>query len=193
MATELSRLLEQEAKAEKDKALADARVRADEILAAARRDAEGFLEVARYRLATERVQEIARATSTASLRAAALVLAAKDEAIQAVFARAEADLRTAAADPARRRAMITTYLGEAARDLTPGHVVEVSTGDAEAARDAANALGLSVEVRENANLTNGVRLVSADGRSVVENALGGRLARARREFVSRVAEVLWGA
>ena len=48
-------------------------------------------------------------------------------------------------------------------------------------------------MRENANLTDGVRLVSADGRSVVENALAGRLARARREFVSRVAEVLWGA
>ncbi len=131
MATELSRLLETEAKGEKDKVLADARVRAEEILAAARRDADGFLEAARRRLATERTQEIARATSTASLRAAALVLAAKDEAIRTVFERAEADLRAAAADPVRRRAMIATFLGEAARDLTPGHALEVSPGDAD--------------------------------------------------------------
>jgi vacuolar-type H+-ATPase subunit E/Vma4 len=193
MATELSRLLETEAKGEKEKVLADARARAEEIHAAARREAEAFLEAARHRLATERTQEIARATSTASLRAAALVLSAKDDAIRTVFERAEADLRAAAADPARRRTMIATFLGEAARDLTPGHAVEVSPGDTEAAREAAKALGLNVEVRENASLSDGVRLVSADGRSVVENALEGRLARARREYVSRVAEVLWGA
>jgi len=194
MATELSRLLEHEAKAEKDKALADARARAEEIVAAARRDAEGFVEVAQHRLAAERGQEIARATSTASLRAAALVLAAKDEVIRAVFDRADAELRAAAADPLRRREMITTYLREAAGDLPGGRaVVEVSPGDAETARDAAKALGLEVDVRENPTLADGVRLVSADGRSVVENTLDGRLARARREFVSRVADVLWGA
>jgi len=39
----------------------------------------------------------------------------------------------------------------------------------------------------------GVRLVSQDGRAIIENMLPGRLARARRELVSRVAEVLWGA
>jgi vacuolar-type H+-ATPase subunit E/Vma4 len=47
-------------------------------------------------------------------------------------------------------------------------------------------------VREAADVADGVRVAAADGRVVVENTLGSRLARARREMVSRVAETLWG-
>ncbi|HYM70078.1 MAG TPA: V-type ATP synthase subunit E [bacterium] len=194
MGSELSQLLEREAKAEKDKALGEARARAEEILAAARREAEEILAVGRHRLEGERAQERARATSTASLRAAALVLAAKDEGIRAVFERAEAALRSAAADPARRRAMIRALLREAAHGVSGGRVaVEVSPGDTDAAREAVRELGLDAEVREAPGVRDGVRLVSEDGRAIIENMLPGRLARARRELVSRVAEVLWGA
>ncbi|HLJ58660.1 MAG TPA: V-type ATP synthase subunit E [bacterium] len=194
MGSELSQLLEREARAEKDKALGEARARAEEILAAGRREAEEALAAGRHRLEGERAQEHARATSTASLRAAALVLAAKDEGIRAVFERAEAEVRAAAADPARRRAMIRALLREAARGVSGGRVaVEVSPGDADAAREVVRELGLDAEVREAPGVRDGVRLVSQDGRAIIENMLPGRLARARRELVSRVAEVLWGA
>jgi vacuolar-type H+-ATPase subunit E/Vma4 len=190
--TQLIQLLEQEARAEKDQALQEAQAKAEEILAAAARDADELEAAARQRVEAEQVQARARATSTASLRAAALVLAAKDEAIRKGFEQAEADLRAAAANPQRRVAVLKSLLREAARDLSTGRVtVETSRGDVQAVRDAARELGLDAEVREAADVADGVRVAAADGRVVVENTLGSRLARARREMVSRVAETLW--
>ena len=218
MGSELTHLLEKEARTETDAVLAAARARADEILAAARREAEEIAAATRHRLDGERAQARARATSTASLRAAAVVLAAKDESIRKVFAQAEAELKKAAADPARRRSMIRNLLEEAAQGAHPAGsqgahpagaqgaqpgraagptmrrvTVEVAPGDAQAAREACQALGLDADVRETDQVVDGVRLLSADGRAIVENTLPSRLARARREMVSRVAEILWGA
>jgi V/A-type H+/Na+-transporting ATPase subunit E len=191
--SELNRLLEQEAQAEQDKVLADARARAEEIRAAARREAQEIVAAGQRQVEDDRTQALARATSTASLKAAALVLVAKDEAIHAVFDQAETALRGAAADASRRRAMLHSFLREAQGDIAGGRVVvEASPDDVQAVGEACQALGLDAEVRENAEVTDGIRLSSLDGRVVVENTISGRLTRARREMVTRVAEVLWG-
>jgi len=190
--SELRQLLEQEAQAEQDRALAEARTKAEEIVTAARREAEEIATSGRRRVDDERAQALARATSTASLRAAALVLAAKDEVIRKVFEQAEADLRSGAADPKRRRAMFLGLLREAMRGVAGGRVlVVVSPGDAEAVRAACQEFGLDAEVRESADVADGIRLATPDGRAVVENTVPSRLARARREMVSRIAEILW--
>jgi vacuolar-type H+-ATPase subunit E/Vma4 len=89
MSSELIQLLEQEARVEKDKVLSEARARAEEILAAARREAEEIVAAARRRSEAERAQARTRASSAASLRASALLLEAKDKAIQGVFERAQ--------------------------------------------------------------------------------------------------------
>ncbi len=192
MGSELRQLLEQEAQAEQDRALAEARTRAEEIIAAARREAEEIVASGRRRADDERTQGLVRVTSTASLRAAALVLAAKDEAIRKVFEQAEADLRSGAADPKRRRAMLLGLVREAMRGVAGGRVLVVaSPGDVEAVRDACRELGLDAEVRESPDVADGIRLATPDGRAVVENTVPSRLARARREMVSRVAEILW--
>ena len=193
MGSELLNLLEQEARAEQDKSLGEARARAAEITAAARREAEEIFAANQRRLEAEAAQARTRATSTASLRAAALILAAKDEALRKVFEQVEAELRTAAAHPARRRAMLREFLREAAQGFPPGRaVVEVARGDVQVVQEVCRELGLDLEVRESGQVSDGVRLVSPDGRAVVENTLPSRLARARREMVSRVAEILWG-
>ncbi len=193
MGSELIQLIEQEAEAEKDKILADARARADEILAAARREAEEILATSRQRVEEERTRALTQAQSTASLRAAALILIAKDEVIRKVFEQAEAQVRAAAANAARRRAMLRDLLREALRGLPGGRVtVEVSPGDVQAVQEVCRELGVDVEVRGNAQVVDGVRLISPDGRAMVENTIPSRLERARREMVSRVAEVLWG-
>ena len=184
-------LLEQEARVEKDTALEEAQAKAEEILAAASRETDGIEAEARRRVEAEQVQARARATSTASLRAAALVLAAKDEAIRKVFEQAEADLRAAAANPPRRAAVLRGLLREAAQGLTGRLTVEAAGGDVQAVRDACRELGLDAEVREAPGVADGVRVASPDGRVVVENTLSSRLGRARREMVSRVAETLW--
>lgn len=193
MGTQLIQLLEQEARVEKDQALREAHAKAEEILAAATREAEEIEAAARRRVQSEQAQAKAQATSTASLRAAALVLAAKDDAIRGVFEQAEAALRAAASDPQRRPGVLRVLLSEAGRDLTDGGRVTVETapGDVPAVRDACRELGLDAEVRGVPDVADGVRVAAADGRVAVENTLGSRLARARREMVSRVAETLW--
>ncbi len=193
MSSELVRLLEQEARTEKEKALADARARAEAIIIAARQEAEETLAEARRRIEADQAQARTRAASTASLRAGALVLEAKDEAIRKVFERAEAELRAVVADPGRRRAAIRQLLREAAQGFAGGRVTaEIPPGDAQAVREASRDLGVEIEVRENPAVTDGVRLVSQDGRLVVENTVSSRLARARLNLVSQVAEILWG-
>lgn len=193
MGSELIHLLEEEARVEKDKVLAEARAKADAILTAAHPEAEEIVAEGRRRTEDERAQSRARATSTASLRAAALVLAAKDAAIRKVFEQAETELRSASQDPHRRRAMIHALLREATRGLPGGRVtIEASPGDVQMVQEACRELGVDGEARENVEVTDGVRLASPDGRVVVENTMPSRLVRARREMVSRVAEILWG-
>jgi vacuolar-type H+-ATPase subunit E/Vma4 len=191
--TQLIQLLEQEARVEKDQALQEAQAKAAEIAAAAAKEAAEIEAEARRRAEAEQAQAQARAASTASLRAAALVLAAKDQAIRQVFEQAEAELHQAAGNPQRRAAVLRSLLREAAKDLAAGGrvTVEAARGDAAAVREACREIGLDAEVREAADVSDGVRVASADGRMVVENTLGSRLARARREMVSRVAETLW--
>jgi len=190
---QLIQLLEQEARVEKDQVLKEAETKAAEILEAARREAQETEAAARGRVEAEQAQARARASSTASLRAAALVLAAKDQAIRQVFEQAEAELRQAAGNPQPRAAVLRSLLREAAQGLSGGGrlIVETSSADVAAVREACRELGLDADVREAADVADGVRVASADGRVVVENTLGSRLARARREMVSKVAEMLW--
>ncbi len=193
MGSELLNVLEQEARAEQDTVLAEARAKADAALAAARREAEEIVAATQRRLAAEAARARTQAASTASLRAAALVLAAKDEGLRKVFDQAETELRQAAAHPARRRMMLREFLREAAQGLPPGRAtVEVAPGDVAVVPEVCRELGLDLEVKASADVRDGVRLVSPDGRAVVENTLASRVARARREAVSRVAEILWG-
>ncbi|HTD46464.1 MAG TPA: V-type ATP synthase subunit E [bacterium] len=193
MGSELARLLEGEARVEKDKVLAEARARAEELLAAARKDAEELAGATRRRLENERAQAKTRAASAASLKAAAMLLEAKDTAIQAVFDRAAAELKRMSEDPARRRAMLRTLLTEAAQGLeTQGGTLDVPPGDAGIAQEVAKAMGLSVEIRETPEVIGGVRLTTRDRRIMVENTLASRLSRARAALVSRVAGTLWG-
>jgi vacuolar-type H+-ATPase subunit E/Vma4 len=191
--TQLMQLLEQEARVEKDQALNEAQTKAQEITEAATREAAEIEAAARHRVEGEQAQARARASSTASLRAAALVLAAKDQAIRQVFEQAEAELHRAAGSPERRGAVLRGLLREAAQGAAGGGrvAIETSQTDVAAVRDACRDLGLDAEVREAAGVADGVRVVSADGRIVVENTIASRLARARREMISRVAETLW--
>jgi len=193
MGSELARLLEGEARVEKDKVLAEARARAEELLAAARKDAEELAAATRRRLENERAQAKTRAASAASLKAAAMLLEAKDKAIQAVFDRAAAELKRMSGDPARRRALLRNLLTEAAQGLeTQGGTLDVPPGDAGIAQEISKDMGLSVEIRENPEVIGGVRLTTRDRRVMVENTLASRLSRARAALVSRIAETLWG-
>jgi len=188
------RLLEQEVHAEVDGVLAEARGRADEIVAAARRAADETVAEARRQVERRRIETHSRAASAAKLRAAALILQTKDEAIRGVLDDAEAAARDALRDPARRRAVLRAFLEEASQALGKGQVtVEVPPDDGPAVVEACGALGMGAEVREGLDVEDGIRVVSADRRAVIENTLTSRLARVRHGLATRVASVLWGS
>src|SRR5438132_9331297 len=100
MTSELLQLLEQEARVERDKTLAEARARAEQIVAAAQKEAEILQAEHRRRMEGVRAQARTQAVSAASLRAAARLLQAKDEAIQPGCARATDGLGRVANEPA---------------------------------------------------------------------------------------------
>ncbi len=193
MSSELLRLLEQEAQSERDKALGEARARAEQIVASARQEAEAIRAEHRRRAEGERTQIRTQAASAASLRAAALLLQAKDEAIQAVFARATDELKRVSEDPARRRKLLRHLIEEAAEGLPANRaILEVAPGDAAPAKAVCRELGLAVEVRETPEASGGIRLTTEDRRITIENTVASRLSRTRSSLVSRVAETLWG-
>jgi V/A-type H+-transporting ATPase subunit E len=194
MGSELLRLLEEEVRAEVDAVLTEARTRTDEILNAARADADATMVEAQRRVDHRRADARARATSAARLRAQALVLQTKDAAIREIFNGAEALVRDALRDPPRRRATLTAFLREARAALGPGSVVvEAAPDDLAAAAEVCRTLAWDADVRPAADVADGVRVLSRDRRTVVENTLASRLVRIRGGLAATVASALWAS
>jgi vacuolar-type H+-ATPase subunit E/Vma4 len=116
-------------------------------------------------------------------------LNAQQEAIESVFRQAEAEIDRLAEDPSRYGSVLEALLKEAADGVrgTPDAVLVAPT-DVDAARKAAKAIGLDAEVRGDASLSGGVKLVT--GRVSVENTLSARLEALRDELASEVAAAL---
>ncbi len=192
MSSELLVILEKESAAEVERILSEARAKTDEVLAEARTSSRALLDAQRVRLEGERKVALARAQSAAQVRAAAAVLQAKDQAINEVFVRAEAELRRLQQDPARYGAVLRALIREAAAGLSGRVLVEVSPDDRDAARQAVRDLGLDAEVRTAPDVSGGVRVATADRRFIVENTLASRIERVKPVLTSDIAALLWG-
>jgi vacuolar-type H+-ATPase subunit E/Vma4 len=188
--SELITLLEREAAAEREQVLAGARAQAEEIRDRARREAEAYLAAARERLEAETRAVLVKAQSTAQLRAASMVLQAKEDEIARVFAQAEEELARVASDAQRYPAVLRAFVEEGLRGLRGPAVVTVNPADAAAAeavvRDRAE-----VTVRTDPAVRGGARVATPDGRFVVTNTLASRLERARPMLAAEVARILW--
>lgn len=192
MTSELVAILEKEAAAEIERVLAEARAKAEQIGAQAQEEAQSFLAAQRSRMDAERKAAQVRAQSAAQVKAAALVLQAKDQAIADVFAGAEAELARVAQDKARYGAVLRGLIREAAGGL-PGRItVEANPRDLDLARQAVRELKLDAEVKAADDVTGGVRLISDDGRFIVENTLASRVERVRALLAPEIAALLWG-
>jgi V/A-type H+-transporting ATPase subunit E len=192
MASELIRLLEREAEAERERILAEARERAEGIRNEAETEAAALLEAQRRRIASEVEAARVRAQGTATLRATSLVLEAKDEQIDRVFELARAELEWISHDPARYPAILRRLLQEAVDGFEGRVVVECAESDVAAVEAMVRELGIEADVRPSPDVWGGVRVRSEDGRFVVENTLTSRLERAKHVLLSEVAEILWG-
>ncbi|MER3460125.1 MAG: hypothetical protein C4303_02755 [candidate division GAL15 bacterium] len=162
------------------------------MLQRAQAEAQALLETHRQRVAASVEAARVRARGVAQLRAASMVLEAKDRQLEEVFRRAGAELERILQDPARYARILRGLLREAAQGFNGPVVVECPERDASAVEAAARELGLHVvEVRVDPSLREGVRVRSEDGRFVVENTLGSRLRRARQLLLAEVADLLW--
>lgn len=192
MTSELVAILEKEAAAEIERVLAEARAKAEQIGAQAQDEARSFLAAQRQRMDAERKAAQVRAQSAAQVKASALVLQAKDQAIADVFTGAEADLARVPQDKARYGAVLRGLIREAAGGL-PGRItVAANPRDLDLARQAVRELKLDAEVKAADDVTGGVRLISGDGRFVVENTLASRVERVKALLAPEIAALLWG-
>lgn len=192
MSSELVTILEKEASAEIERILAEARAQADQLTEEARAESQALLEAHRQRLEAERKAARQKAESTAQLRAAALVLQAKDQVLAEVFARAETELSGVQQNRGEYTVLLGGLIREAATGLSGRVTVEVNQKDLQIARQALRDLKLDAEVKPADEISGGVRLSIDDGRFMVENTLASRLERAKPLLVTDVAALLWG-
>ncbi len=191
MTSELIAVLEKEASAEVERILAEARAQAEEIVAKAQREAQSYLETQRRQAEAERAAARTKAESAAQLQAASLTLQAKDQAMRAIFADAEAVLQQISQNKAQFAKILRGLIHEGATGLSGHLIVDVHPDDLQAARQAVKELGLDAEVKASPTISGGVRLKTPDGRFAVENTLTSRLERIKPVLASEVAALLW--
>lgn len=191
MNSELVALLEREATAEREQVLSEARAQAEATCAAARRQAEEIVAAAGARFEADAKVAMVKAQSTAQLRAASLVLQAKEDEIGRVFARAEAELAKLPGDAQRYPAALRAFVEEALGSVTGHAIVTVNPSDEQVVQGLARVRGWDAEVRGDPSVRGGARVATPDGRFVVTNTLTSRLARARPGLVAEVAKRLW--
>jgi vacuolar-type H+-ATPase subunit E/Vma4 len=192
MESELVAILQREADAERERLLSEATAQADQIIAEAQKEAETYLAARRQELEADRHNARTRAESAAQVRAAALVLQAKDHALADVFAKVEAELARVAQDRSRYTALLRGLIREAAAGLDGRLVVEVHPSDLELARTVVRELKLDAEVKPSEDVRGGARLATENGRFVVENTLASRIERVKSVVAPEVAALLWG-
>lgn len=192
MASELMDLLEREAEAERQRILAEARQQAEQLVRQAEEEAHALLEAQRRRVAAEVEAARVRAQGVAQLRATSTVLEAKDQMLEEVFQRAGRELDRVTRDPARYGAILRGLVKEAVAGFHGPVVLECAEQDVRAVEAAAREVGVTVvQVRPDSAVRAGVRVLSEDGRFVVENTLDSRLQRARPALLAEVADILW--
>ena len=192
MSSELITILEKEAVGEIDRILGEARVQAERMVAEATRQAQEYLAAQRQQLEAEGQAAKVRALSAAQVRASALVLQAKDEALHEVLSVAEEELARVQQDKARYGPILRGLIREASGALSGRITVEANPRDLDLVKQAVRDLKLDAEVKAAEDISGGVRLISDDGRFLVENTLTSRVERVKTLMAPEIAALLWG-
>ncbi len=193
MSSELVTILEKEANAEIERILTEARGQGEQLIDQANQDAQAYLTEQRQRIEAERTAALVKADSAAQVRASALVLQAKDQAIAEVFATAGAELARLQQDKTRYGAILRGLIREASGALSGRMTVQANLKDLDLVKQAVKDLKLDAEVKPGDDISGGVRLTSGDGRFVVENTLASRVERVRSLIAPEIAAQLWGS
>jgi len=192
MSSELITILEKEAVGEIDRILGEARVQAERVVAEATRQAQEYLAAQRQQLEAEGQAAKVRALSAAQVRASALVLQAKDEALHEVLSVAEEELARVQQDKVRYGPILRGLIREASGALSGRMTVEANPKDLDLAKQAVRDLKLDAEVKAADDVSGGVRLIADDSRFIVENTLASRVERVKTLLAPEIATLLWG-
>ena len=190
MNSELSKVIEAEAEAERQRVLDAAKQQAGEITAAAEADAAA--QAAEFERSSREQEQAARrrAESAANLKASALLLTAKSEMLDAVFAAAREKLR-ALKGPEYQQAL-KALIAEAAASYEGSFIVRVRPEDLKAAQQVIKDLKLGATAEADGSVPDGIVASDPAGRMMVYNRFADRIDRARPALLSELSQILWG-
>jgi V/A-type H+-transporting ATPase subunit E len=182
--------LAKEAQEEQQTLLAQARAEAQEIIEKAHREAREFKEDRRAAAESEMASERLRVLGGANLKAADLLLRTKEALLAEAFEDAEVELgkRMEGRDGDR---LLLKLIEEALPDLGEAFALEVSLEDLGVVQAFVKERNLQAEVRANAGIRHGAKLVSGDGRLVILNTFDARMERAGTRLRVEVGKLLF--
>jgi V/A-type H+-transporting ATPase subunit E len=186
--SKLADILQQEALAEIDEIRAEAEARAEKITREAEKEASERVAAYRKRTAGEIRAGTQRAQSAAELTLATARIQAKGRVIALVRDKVLAALEEIAGKP-HYGDVLAALAEEAMAALETAEAVVVHPDDRDKLSDWARRQGL--ELRTDAALHLGVRIVAREGRRSAENSLPERLERAWETLAAEVAGLLW--
>jgi vacuolar-type H+-ATPase subunit E/Vma4 len=190
MESELLKLIETEAQAEKQRILDAARQGAKDIRDKAQSQAAQMKEVQLALTLAEGNIATVKAQSAAHLEASALILSAKDRIIGDIFAEASQKVNSLGGTPLRKA--LKSLMAEACSQFGPGMVVTVREEDLALAQQIAKDLKLDARVESDPSVGDGLTVSSPDRTAVVLNRFADRMARAKPALTSSLAQILWG-
>ncbi|WP_412027768.1 V-type ATP synthase subunit E [Deinococcus yunweiensis] len=185
----LDKLLEHEAHSEIERIGAVAQGQAEQLIAQARERAQTMIDSRRRALDSEYAAGLTRARSAADLDGNAQRLEATNSLQVQAFERAEQHLRSAPQAPEYPQ-VLARLIAQGLESLPGATVVEAAPAEHDAVRQALGQLGRSMDVRANPRVTTGVRLVSTDGKTSIQNTLLGRLERVRGDLAPQISRLV---
>jgi V/A-type H+/Na+-transporting ATPase subunit E len=189
----LAALLDQEASAEIEGILSEARARASEIVAEAKEKADAHLAQAARASQVQHEAALVRARSAAQLEASSMKLKSQHEAVERVFAEADKRISALIKDPGHYSSILLKLLSEAMDAFGPGTKISEVVVNPED-RDLIDAFfkknKLGIEISSDPNVVGGARVKAKGAKVSVENSLPDRLGRAREALAGEVVQVL---
>ena len=182
--------LAKEAQEEQQTLLAQARAEAQEIIEKAHREAREFKEHRRVAAESEMASERLRVLGGANLKAADLLLRTKEALLAEAFEDALVELgkRMEGRDGDR---LLLKLIEETLPDLGEPFALEVSLEDLGVVQAFLKERNLQAEVRANAGIRHGAKLVSGDGRLVILNTFDARLDLAGKTLRVEIGKLLF--
>lgn len=190
MESELLKLIENEAQAERERILSTARQGAKEIHEKALAQADQMREAQDALTRDEESIAIIKAQSAAQLEASALILSAKDRIVSDIFAEAAQKLNSFSGAPLKKA--LKSLMVEACSQFGPGMVVTVRKEDLALAQQISKELKLDARLEADPSVKDGVIVSNPDKTAMVLNRFADRMTRAKPALTSSLAQILWG-